>query len=126
MPIPATQIVSSGTPITNQLGVGAVSGNAIAIGGLTYGPNQPGWNLIASQGGPGFVTGTWQYGAGETARTLPAQGAFYRSGSGAGGGGNDEDLLPEAFSNTSAQGITKAGWVIIGLIATLLLTDKGR
>lgn len=132
MPIPATQIVNSGTPITNVLGVGAVAGNVVTIGGVALGPNQPGWALISSQGGPGFVNGQWQYGSSNPA-VAPAQGAFYRSGSGAGSGGgsggSENEGLPELPGKGFTAGgyrITKTGWILIGLIATLLLTDKGK
>lgn len=126
MPTPAAQIITSGTPVTNQLGVGAIAGNAVTIGGLSLAPNQPGFTLVSSKGGPGFVAGTWQLGPTLTGGDLPAQGAFYRSGSGGsgGGGGNEETDFSTMESSRNGAAMTKTGWIVIGLIAAFLLTEK--
>ena len=127
MSTPAAQIVATGTPNTSQLGVGAVAGNTVTIGGVTLAPNQPGWTLVSSQGGPGSVSGTWQYGVAQAAQDLPVQGAFYRSGSGAGGGGGggeDEGLFDFASGDSANSQLTGMGWALVAFIATLLLTKK--
>lgn len=130
MPAPAAQIVASGTPVTNQLGVGAVAGNAITMAGLTLAPSQPGWQLVSSQGGPGAVSGTWQFGTTAKSGELPVQGAFYRSAGGAGsgdGGGGDSN---EGFTTDESPGgsvrLSKTGWVLLGILVTLILTDKSK
>ena len=126
MSTPAAQIVATGTPVTNRLGVGAVAGNTVTFGGYTLAPNQPGWRLSSSTGGPGFVSGTWQFGVqSDAGGTRPAQGAFYRSasgGEGGGGGGGYYDEYTEAPQ--ASLGLSKMGWILLGLIATLLLTDR--
>lgn len=129
MSTPAAQIVASGTPVTNQPGTGAVSGNAITMAGLSLAPNQPGWTLVSSQGGPGVVSGTWQFGLTAQPGAFPAQGAFYRSGtggSGGGGGEGDSEIYSEPGRPAPGSRITRTGWILIGLLATLLLTDKGK
>lgn len=129
MSTPAAQITTSGTPITSQPGTGAVAGNAITISGLTLAPSGPGWVLVSSQGGPGQVSGTWQYGSIAQPGMYPAQGAFYRSGrggTGGGGGDNDTDIYAMPDLQPSGFQLTNAGWLLIGLIATLLLTGKGK
>jgi len=127
MPTPA-QIVVSGTPNTSQLGVGAIAGNTVTIGGLTLAPNQPGWSLVSSQGGPGYVSGVWQLGSDAAPGVMPAQGAFYRSGSGGSGGGiSGEDNTANGVLSTSRPfQLSKTGGLLLGLIATLMLTDKDR
>lgn len=125
MSTPAAQIITSGTPVTSQLGTGAVAGNAVTIGGLTLAPNQPGWRLSTSQGGPGFVSGTWQYGAPQVIRDYPAQGARYRSSTGGAGSGGSYEDDAEPASQAGFQ-LTGTGWLIIGLLATLILTGKGK
>lgn len=127
MSTPAAQIVATGTPITTRLGTGAVVGNTVTFGGYTLGPNQPGWTLTSSTGGPGFVTGTWRSGAaGSVPEVLPAQGAFYRSGrTGAGSGGGDyEGEYAEVPMQTQSFRLSKGGWILLGLVATLLIKGK--
>lgn len=115
----------------NALAQGGIAGNLLTFGGLTLGPDSSGWSLVSGQGGPGYVSGTWQYGS-DAHGNAPAQGAFYRSGTGgaggSGGGGEAEiEYGSEVYSNTQSQpGLGKAGWIILGLIATLILTDRGR
>lgn len=130
MPTPTGQIAVSGTPNTSQQGTGAVAGNAITIGGLTLAPNQPGWTLIQSVGGQGFVGGTWKYSSNVQPQALPVQGAFYRSGTGGsgGGGGSGDSEVGFYEQGTPPQNfqLSKTGWLILGLLTTLLLTDKKR
>ena len=129
MPIPPTQIAITGTPITSQLGVGALApgGNAVTISGLTLQPNQPGWHLTSWTGGPGEVSGAWQYGSASASAqrgdaTGPgAQGGAQGSGGGGVGGDGYANYLPPG---QSGGGISKTGWALLVLAAVLILKDK--
>ena len=136
MPIPATSIVVSGTPNTSQLGVGGTAGNALTYAGLTLQPNQPGWSLTSSQGGPGFVSGTWGYGpssnrpgggGGETRAGYDSPaGGYYGGGGGGGSLAETLGLEDPSGSQSQAPAISRSGWLFLGLIALILLGDKKR
>jgi hypothetical protein len=128
MPIAPPGFTVTGTPITNTLGIGGVSGNALTIGGLSLQPSAPGFNLLSSEGGPGFVSGVWQSGLfgtsaargfGITGNAPGPSGSNDRGGAG-GIGGNGFVGSEE----TQAQGISTTGYLLLGLIAYLLLKGK--
>lgn len=130
MPIPGGSIAVTGTPVTTQLGTGGVSGNALTIGGLSIAPLMAGWGLQSWQGGPGFVSGMWGYSSGSG--RPGGGGGVGRAGSGArtyygGGGGGGGDLGADYLSDEIAPmstGLSKTGWLLLGLIALTLLKDK--
>lgn len=128
MPIPPGTIQITGTPITSQLGVGGVQGNALTLGGLSIAPLMAGWGLESWQGGPGNVSGTWRYSSGQahtggTVRGGIAPGPQGGDGSGGGSGGGAMGLLDDNPAPATGR-LGRTEWLFLILVGALLLKGK--